>query len=54
MFLFADNLGVGDLFMAVRGDISIPYDVEGVDAFNISQLSILGFPDTLSEVTKTV
>ena len=27
-------LGVGDFFAAVGGDISVPYEMEGVGAFN--------------------
>ena len=33
-FDFSDNLGVGDLFAEVGGYIPVPYDVEGVGAFN--------------------
>ena len=31
---FADNLGVGDFFAAIDGDVFVVYDVEGVCAFD--------------------
>ena len=33
-FEFTDDLGVGDLFVAVNVDIPVTYDLEGISAFN--------------------
>ena len=52
MFLFADNLGVGDLFAAVNGYIYGPYDVEGIGTFDA--LACVGrvFAEALAEAAE--
>ena len=53
-FEFVDDLGVGEVFSAVGGDIPVMYDVEGVGAFNTLQLSVANFSYDLAEATKIV
>ena len=51
-FELIDQLVVGNFFMAVYSDIPVPYNMEGVGAFDTFRCAVWDFSDVLAEAAK--